>query len=318
LNVGFNTKYGHPTAAKPSVLYRGDMDDNGVVDLVEAKASPEGELPVRGRSCSSTAMPFIKDKFKSYREFALANLSGIYTDTRLGKSIKVAATEFASGLLVNESKPGAPRFSWHELPDQAQMSPCFGAAAADFGGTGRPALAIAQNLYSREPETGLWRGGLGAFLEPADKPGSFAAIDHPTSGFIIDGDGKSLALADLDADGRPDLVATQNDRPVLAFVNRSFADKSVLSVRLKGPPGNPSAIGARITLADRTTKLSSHEVTAGSGYLSQSTPTAFFVAPRAQKSLTIKITWPDGATSESRVEPTAATIVVAHPNWRTD
>lgn len=77
MNVGLNTKYGHATAKKPAILYRGDMDGNGGFDLVEAKASSEhGELPVRGRSCSCNAMPILREKFPTYRQFALSSLEG--------------------------------------------------------------------------------------------------------------------------------------------------------------------------------------------------------------------------------------------------
>jgi hypothetical protein len=318
LNVGFNTKYGHPTAAKPAVLYLGDMDKNGVPDLVEAKVTPDGELPVRGRSCSSTAMPFIKKKFESYRAFASANLAGIYTDQELGRSIRVSADEFASGLLINESKPGNPRFSWQPLPEQAQISPGFGAVAADFFGDGRPALAIAQNLFSREPETGLWRGGLGCLLRGSDKTRELTALDHAGTGFIIDGDGKALALADLNADGLPDLVGTQNNGALLAFANQSVdRDRRFLTIRLDGLPGNPSAVGARVSVkGGESSGVSSHEVSAGSGYLGQSTPTVFFVAAKQAKSLAIRIDWPDGATSETRVDPTSTMIPVEHPKTR--
>ncbi|MCI0583427.1 MAG: VCBS repeat-containing protein, partial [Chloroflexi bacterium] len=61
MNVGLNTKYGAPTAGKPALLYYGDMEGNGRKHLIEAKTDKDGPVPVRGRSCSSSAMPMVAE-----------------------------------------------------------------------------------------------------------------------------------------------------------------------------------------------------------------------------------------------------------------
>ncbi|MGI8603628.1 MAG: FG-GAP-like repeat-containing protein [Verrucomicrobiales bacterium] len=316
LNVGLNTKYGHPSAQKPVLLYRGDMDDNGVADLIEAKAGIEGELPVRGRSCSSTAMPFIKNKFGTYKAFASANLAGIYSAQRLGDAARVSATEFESGILFNQSKPGQPCFSWKPLPDAVQLSPGYGAVAADLFGDGRPALAVAQNSYTREPETGLWRGGLGCLLRSMAPNAPLAAVEHSLGGFMVAGDGKGLALADLNGDGWADLVATQNNDQILAFRALAPPDRRPLQVRLAGGPGNPQAIGARIELRDGSKILATAELYGGSGYLSQSSAAAFFTCPPKKNNLKLAIRWPSGDSTTAQVDPASSDVIVLHPAKR--
>jgi hypothetical protein len=313
LNAGLNTKYGHASVEKPAILYLGDMDRNGTPDLVEAKASPEGELPVRGRSCSSTAMPFIKEKFKTYREFASANLAGIYTEPCLEEATRVMATEFESGLLINESTKGQPRFAWRSLPPAAQLSPGYGTVAADLSGDGRPSLAIAQNFHSREPETGLWRGSLGCLLRPSNKDGDLVAERHDSSGFVVPGDGKGLALADLDADGWPDLVATQNNDRLLAFGNQHPGKPPPLVVRLAGPPGNPSALGARVSLMAGDRPVATAEVYGGSGYLSQSSAAITFTQPENAQALRISVRWPSGKVTESPIKKDQQSIKIPGP-----
>ncbi|MFN0128661.1 MAG: FG-GAP-like repeat-containing protein [Verrucomicrobiales bacterium] len=308
LNVGLNTKYGHPSAAKPAVLYRGDMDGNGVFDLVEAKVSKEGELPVRGRSCSGNAMPFIKKKFGTFKAFAASDLLGIYSDTTLSQALKVQATEFESGRLINESTPGHPRFSWQPLPADAQLSPGFGAVMATFVADEPPVLMAAQNLFSREPETGLWRGGVGLFLPLQATVGE----DPATSGFLVPDDGKGLCLADLNSDGLPDLVATQNDGPLLAFLHRDDTSPR-LRLRLAGHPGNPQGVGTRLTIRFADGDQQVHEVFAGSGYLSQSSPVVTIPIATKAFPLTITARWPDGSTTETRVKSAPSSALTLHP-----
>ena len=54
-NLGLNTKY-RAAPDKPMELFAKDFDDDGTVDVVEAKRSGDRTLPVRGLSCSSQAM----------------------------------------------------------------------------------------------------------------------------------------------------------------------------------------------------------------------------------------------------------------------
>jgi hypothetical protein len=71
-------------------------------------------------------------------------------------------------------------------------------------------------------------------------------------------------------------------------------------VALQGGPGNPTAVGARLALqlADGSTQTT--EISAGSGYLSQSSPTAFFGYPDSAPPVRLRIRWPDGRETEQR------------------
>ena len=310
LNVGLNTKYGRPSGKKPAILYRGDMDENGVFDLVEAKASNGGELPVRGRSCSCNAMPQLRERFPTYKGFASASLDAIYTNVRLDSATKTTATEFESGIWINESTPGNPSFSWQALPIEVQIAPGYGAVAADFFGDSAPSLVCLQNLLTREPETGPWSGGLGCVLRPSAADGTLTPVGHDASGFVVPGDGKALAVADLNHDGRPDLVASQNNDALLTFVNRTDSGTRPICVRLIGPPGNPQGIGARLTLVENGKAIATVEIQAGSGYLSQSAAAAFFVAPESDMDREIHVRWPEGTESNVAIVPGQSIIRV--------
>ena len=306
LNAGMNTKY-----APPVHLYRGDMDGDGVPDLVEAESSADGERPVRGRAALFFALPFIKAAFPTYKAFAAATLPDIF-GAALGKATKVSASELASGILINVSTPGHPRFTWRTLPVAAQLSPGFGVVASDFSNAGPPSVAIAQNLFTREPETGLWRGGLGCLLRPGSA-GSFTAEDQVKSGFFVPGDGKGLAVADLDADGWPDLLAAQNNDVLLAFLNTHPSGAPPLALRLAGLPGNPSAAGARVSLLAGGKVVASAEVYAGSGYLSQSAPTIYFARPSGSATLSARVQWPNGKATVQRIAASETLVVIQSP-----
>ncbi|MFL2452045.1 MAG: FG-GAP repeat domain-containing protein, partial [Verrucomicrobiales bacterium] len=57
-NFGTNTKYS-ASKKKPATLFASDFGDTGALQLVEAQFKEGKLLPIRGRSCSTTAMPHL-------------------------------------------------------------------------------------------------------------------------------------------------------------------------------------------------------------------------------------------------------------------
>jgi hypothetical protein len=310
MNCGLNTKYGAPTTSSPTMLFYGDMEGDGDIHLIEAKSGKEGLLPVRGRSCSSSAMPFIANAFPTYHSFASATLEQIYDPERLRDAKTMRATTLASGILRND---GAGHFTWQPLPRLAQISPGFGVVMSDLNGDGNTDIYTVQNSFTREPETGLWAGGLSILLA-GDAAGNVTPVGADRSGLVVPGDAKGLALVDIDRDGWPDLVVTQNNNRTLTFRNQGVAGRRSLSIALRGPKGNPTAVGARITFEPKTPQQQTVEIHAGSGYLSQSTSEVFFGVGEHLGSFSVSITWPDGLTSTHVAELGANnTFTFDHP-----
>ncbi|MEX2188540.1 MAG: FG-GAP-like repeat-containing protein [Pirellulales bacterium] len=299
-NFGLNTKY-HAGAEKPALLYYGDFDGSGSMQLVEAGFEHDSLFPIRGRSCSSRAMPFIRDKFATYKDFALASLDDIYTDKCLEDAKRFEATSLESGVWMNAGLgprvTGASQFEFVPLPRIAQISPSFGVVAAEFNGDGKPDLYLAQNFYTPQWETGRMDSGVGLLLT-GNGDGTFTPVSPSESGLVVPGDAKSATAADLNADGRPDIVVGVNDGELSAW-QRGASDSTsadVLAVRLKGPSGNPTGVGARITVTDDSGRSQTGEIHAGGGYLSQSAAVAWFGAGGA-KPARIEVHWPDGTTT---------------------
>ena len=179
-NLGLNTKY-HPSPASPQLLYYGDFEGNGEFRVVEAKTGSKGVLPVRGRSCSSNAMPFLKEKFGTYHAFASASLVEIYTEPCLDESLQLEVTTAEYGLLLND---GEGRFEFRELPRLAQAAPGFGIQFLHANDDVYPDLFVAQNFYTPQRETGRMNGGLGTLLIGAAEA-RFATVPAGESGIVL-------------------------------------------------------------------------------------------------------------------------------------
>ncbi len=290
-NFGHNTKY-HASKEKPVLLYYGDFEKTGKPQIVEAEFEDETLYPVRGRSCSTAAMPHLANKFSSYHEWGLAPLQNIYEETALTESLRMEATTLDSGIFLNDGGT----FTFKPLPHIAQIAPIFGIVTGEFDGDGTPDIYVVQNFYGPQVETGHMDGGLSLFLR-GKGDGTFEPVWPDKSGLVVPEDAMSLALTDLNNDARPDFLIARNKGTMLAFENHTDAGK-IIMVRLQGPASNPTAIGARVTVTTTRGKPQTSEVLAGSGYLSQSSPALSFGLGSASAPTSITVRWPDGNTKE--------------------
>ncbi len=307
LNAGLNTKY-HATPEHPVQLYARDFDKNGTLDLIETEWEGDTCFPVRGKSCSSHAMPFLKKKFTSYHEFALADVNEIYSDEGLDEATAFAVTHLQSMVFVND---GQGRFAARELPRLAQISPGFGVVINDLNGDGFADLAIAQNFLHPQPETGQMDGGLGLVLA-GNGTGAFRPLGPLESGVCVTGQGMSLTRVDLNGDQAPDMVMAVNDEPIRVWSNRSPGNNRWLAVDLKGNTGNPTGIGSRLVFETAGGQRQVFEVAGGQGYLSQSPATVYCANNPADPVTRIDVRWPDGQTASQPVTGESGPLVIEY------
>ncbi|MDA0810984.1 MAG: FG-GAP-like repeat-containing protein, partial [Verrucomicrobia bacterium] len=303
-NWGVNTQY-KASDEKPELLYYGDLDGTGNKHIVEAKFEGSVCYPRRGLSCSSHAMPAIRQKLPTFNQFALADLRSIYTEDRLEKATRFEANYLQTSVLLNDGKG---KFTVQPLPRFAQTSPGFGVVLTDFDSDGNLDCLIAQNFFSPQHETGNMDGGLSALLH-GNGDGTFTPVWPAISGLVVPADAKSLAAVDFDNNQVIDFVFGLNANPAWSFVNR--IQSKHLAVTLKGKRGNSSGIGARATFAAQGLPAQTAELHAGSGYLSQSPASLLFgLGASGGKGGTLTVRWPDGTTSTHEVPAgkTAVTI----------
>ncbi|MFT5042883.1 MAG: hypothetical protein ACI8TX_003876, partial [Hyphomicrobiaceae bacterium] len=302
-NVGLNTKY-HASTEHPVLLYYGDLDGKGRPKIVEAEYEGSILYPVRGRSCSSEAMPHLKAKFPTFKAFASAALEDIYEEDKLKTAKRLAANTLQSGILINVTKPGgAPRFEFRPLPRLAQISPVFGLAFTEADGDGRPDLYLVQNFFGPQRETGRMDGGVSLLL--LNHPTGFEPMWPNHSGLVVAGDATSLSVTDLNDDGLADFHIGINDDAPLAFAATAHAGMDTLCLQLQGKTGNPDAIGARVSVILKDGGLrQTQQISAGGGYLSQSSPRLFFGLGETRRSGTerIEVTWPSGNKTEHQLD----------------
>ena len=214
-NFGLNTKY-QPSARKPQVIFHADFAATGKKNVVEAKKTADGGLlPVRGKSCSTSAMPHLSQKFSTFHAFASASLKEIYPESVTGNCLRLEANTLESGVLLNEGES----FRFIPLPRLAQASPGFGVAFLEVDGDGCLDLLVGQNFFGPQRETGRMAGGLSLLLL-GDGQGEFAPLGPALSGISVPGDATDVAVVDLNTDGLADLAIATNNGPVRTFLRR--------------------------------------------------------------------------------------------------
>ncbi len=286
-NIGLNTKYKQPAADHPQLMYYADFDGTGKWNMVEVKREGESLVPERGRSCSSTAMPFIKAKFPTFKAFALASLTEVYSDEKLKNAERYETNEFQSGVFLNDRG----RFTFKPFERIAQIAPAYGLAVCDFNGDGNIDIFLAQNSYAPQIENPRYDGGLGQLLL-GDGKGGFAPVVARESGVVLTGDTKAASVVDFNADGKPDIAVTVNTGATVSLENKVNA--RWLRVNLPGA----RAPGARLTLRRAGVADQLIELHAGAGYLSQDGATAWFGLGDSSAAGSVRVAWADGTATE--------------------
>ena len=213
-NVGLNTKYSASPEA-PAVLFAGDLDGTGRTAIIEACYDTDGRLyPLRGRSKLASIFPWLRKKFQTYADFSHATVEDLFPPERLRAATRLAATELASGIFLQQAD-GTFKFS--PLPRLAQLAPINGFVCADLDGDGTADLFCVGNFFGPEPTTGRFDGGVGLLLH-GDGQGNFTPVSPAMSGLVVPGDARAVVrLAPLGKDDSPRLVVGQSHGPLLLF-----------------------------------------------------------------------------------------------------
>ncbi len=210
-NLGTNSKFS-ASKKKPFNVFSDDFDKNGSCDIVLSKEYNGKLVPARGRQCSSEQMPFIKDKFPTYKEFASADIEDILGKDKLNKSLHLQVTDFESKVLINN---GDGTYTAQALPAIAQMAPINGIIVKDVNKDGNLDLITAGNMYNTEVETPRYDAGTGLVML-GDGKGKFDALKAGDSGFFTQENVKDINWI-KQKDGKAILAVAVNNGPMQFF-----------------------------------------------------------------------------------------------------
>jgi tetratricopeptide (TPR) repeat protein len=128
-----------------------------------------------------------------------------------------------------------------------------------------------------------------------NRDGTFSEVSGVVGLDFID-DSRSFVLADLDHDGRLEVVLKNRTAPQLRVLHNAMKDLgSSIAFRLQGKKSNRDAIGAAVTLEAAGLRQTKY-LQAGSGFLSQHSKELFFGLGKAEGRVRASIRWPSGLT----------------------
>ena len=304
-NWGRNTKYQAylTQPLQPLQIFYGYFHGNaGPYQVLEAHFDPQLNklVPNAALDVIAPVLPFVQEQFPTYRAYGQAGIDEILGPRR-ANARQAQAQTLDSMIFLNRGD----HFDAAPLPNEAQWAPAFGVTIGDADGDGHEDIFLAQNFFDVEPESARSDAGRGLWLR-GDGHGNFLPLPGQDSGVRIYGQQRACALADFDGDGRVDLVVTQNGAETKLYRNQRA--QPGLRVRLKGPPGNPTAVGAVLRLKSGTTLGPAREVHAGSGYWSQDSVVQIMSAPTPPTELLVR--WPGGKTHTVPVPAQAREVIV--------
>jgi len=109
-------------------------------------------------------------------------------------------------------------------------------------------------------------------------------------------DSRSFALADIDRDGRLEVILKNRNAPQLRILHNAMADIGrAVSFRLRGRKSNRDAIGTAITVEAGSIRQTKY-LQAGSGFLAQHSKELFFGVGTHEGSIKATVRWPSDLT----------------------
>lgn len=303
---GRNTEY-HASEGRPVFLYFGFFGglfaERGRLNVLLAQEDPRigAVAPLTSFERLRLGLPGAAQRLRTFRGYADASVDQVLGPLAQG-AIRLGATTMDHVVFLNRGD----RFDVRPLPLEAQEAPAFYAGIADFDGDGDEDLFLSQNFFATDVATPRYDAGRSLLLR-GDGAGGLEPVPGQRSGLLVYGEQRGAAYADFDADGRLDLAVSQNAAPTRLFRNLGAAPG--LRVRLIGPPGNPTAVGAELRLryGDRDGPV--REVQAGSGYWSQNG--AVQVLGRAGEPTALWVRWPGGREQVVPLAPGQAEVRVS-------
>ncbi len=144
---------------------------------------------------------------------------------------------------------------------------------------------------------GTWSGNERNVFYANNGDGTFSDVSAAVGLDFVE-DGRSVALADFDHDGRLELFVKNRNAPQLRLLKNVMDDlPPSIAFRLQGTKSNRDAIGAAVTIETNAGRQTCR-LQAGSAFLSQHSKDVFFGLGDAKGPVRASIRWPSGLAQE--------------------
>ena len=130
-----------------------------------------------------------------------------------------------------------------------------------------------------------------------NRDGTFSEVSGAV-GLDFPEDSRSFALADIDHDGRLEVILKNRNAPQLRILHNAMKDIGhSIAFRLRGQKSNRDGIGTAITLEAGNLRQTK-SLQAGSGFLAQHTKEIFFGVGKPESKLQATVQWPSGLSQQ--------------------
>lgn len=206
-NLGLNTQLRASESEPINLVYK-DFDGNSSIDPILTHYIQGVSYPFASRDELLDQFYSMRPKFTSYKSYADAKLTDIFSSADLKTARTLRATILESIYL--ENKDG--KFVVHKLPAQAQFAPLYALTVADADHDGNMDFIAAGNQSSIRIRMGVIDANFGQVFK-GDGKGNFTYVKQSDSGLTVTGDVKSM-----------DVISTDNRQYLLIGINNVGID----------------------------------------------------------------------------------------------
>lgn len=208
-NWGLNTPWSGSSTQSANWSY-GEIEGATSFVVLEAAFDPELQqiVPQRPLNELAAVWPGLRERFPTHAAFSKISVGEVLGNVAPGMK-RAEAGYWKSTLFLNRGR----HFEPHPLPPAAQIAPVFGIGVADFNGDGHLDAFLAQNFFAIRPALSRCDAGQGLVLL-GDGKGEFQPLGNRSSGVVMEGEQRSVVVADFNGDRKPDVAVTQYGQPV--------------------------------------------------------------------------------------------------------
>ena len=193
----------------------------------------------------------------------------------------------ANGYLSGLDRSDLASFFWRQVVAKSSED-ATGALAYEHGWS-------AINELVRSDHT--WHGYARNVMFANNRDGTFSEVSGPV-GMDFPEDCRTFVLADLDHDGRLEVILKSRNAPQLRILHNAMKDLGhSIAFRLRGHKSNRDAIGTAITVEAGTIRQTKY-LQAGSGFLAQHSKDMFFGVGKLEETIRATIRWPSGLSQD--------------------